>query len=208
MSDSTERQHSKPCFNNTPPARAKMGGWIMEIETMKKTVEDAVRWHNGVWPTSNDKVICCWDEQSTYFVYWVKDWINIAGDSYQVCTREQFEKAAREMGYGKSAEWRGEGLPSVGVEVEVLHDGRWIGATTVGEFGDITRYMVCAPNGGGFYAYGSDHIRPLPTDREKWVEAAHKISGVRESQVVWGGALGRIHDAMQSGQLPMPEVKK
>lgn len=62
--------------------------------------------------------------------------------------------------------WQGEGWPPVGEQCEVFHNGRWLGATAVGEFGEHKKCMVCAPDGGGFYGFYSEDIRPLRTKEE------------------------------------------
>lgn len=64
---------------------------------------------------------------------------------------------------------RGE-LPLAGTEVEVKHNGSWVGATVVGEFGTLKKCVVCAPNGGGFFGFYLDEIRLLKTEREKFIE--------------------------------------
>ena len=106
-------------------------------------------------------------------------------------------------------EWNGEGIPPVGLSVEVFHNGRWIGATTVGEFGDHKKCMVCAPDGGGFYGFYLNEIRPIKSDKEKWVEQAstsfHKNSLVDYSGQPFLHGLDGIYDALISGELPIPK---
>lgn len=105
----------------------------------------------------------------------MKDWY---------CKPNSFEEAVEIV---ERAGWDGEGLPPVGIDVEVFHEGRWVAAATVGEFGHHEPCMVCAPNGGGFYGStftGDDNdtfsateyltiqqVRerfPLPSDKKEW----------------------------------------
>ena len=107
----------------------------------------------------------------------------------------------------QKTEWNGEGLPPTGIKVEVLYSNRWTSAITVGLFGNYKEYMVCAPNGKGFFAYESHEIRPVKSDKEKWIELAIKIASrsVAECDVTFSNA---IYEALISGELPMPQVKK
>lgn len=65
-------------------------------------------------------------------------------------------------------------LPPAGADVEVKHHNSWVGATVVGWFGTIKKCAVCAPNGGGFFGFYLDEIRPIKSEREKFVEASLK----------------------------------
>lgn len=64
---------------------------------------------------------------------------------------------------------RGE-LPPAGSEIEVLHNDAWTPATVIGEFGTFKKCVVCAPNGGGFFGFYFEDIRPIKSEHEKFVE--------------------------------------
>lgn len=133
---------------------------------------------------------------------------NIFGSSIEYTIEELRQKFPLPGGQVEEPKkWRGpeDGLPPVGIEVEIWQGDRWIGATTVGEFGSHRKCMVCAPNGGGFYGFYEDEIRPLRTERERWVEAASNglggdMSMLKHSEFI----LGQIYDAIQSGKLKAP----
>ena len=108
---------------------------------------------------------------------------------------------------GEQEQWDGEGLPPTGVECVVFHQGRWIRATTVGEFGYQKKCMVCAPRGGGFYGFYADEIRPLCTERERWVEDAISAAGGKQAVISTENVFGKIYDALKSGDLKAPEVE-
>ena len=63
-------------------------------------------------------------------------------------------------------------------------------------------------NSGECDAVIFDVLRPLRTEREKFIEAAKRIAckDFTESQAMF--AAGEIYDALQSGELKAPEVKK
>ena len=70
-------------------------------------------------------------------------------------------------------EWDGTGLPPVGVECECWHQGisdrkEWVKCDVIGPYGD---YVVCAPNGGGFYGFDVNELRPIRTPEQREQEA-------------------------------------
>ena len=101
-------------------------------------------------------------------------------------------------------QWRSpeDGLPPVGIEVEVNHhEYGWTPADTIGPYGD---YMVCSPNGGGFYGYDLHEIRPKKSDKEKWVDHVMEIYHANNSVSV-PDTMGDIYEALASGELPIPK---
>ncbi len=99
-------------------------------------------------------------------------------------------------------QWRGPegGFPPVGIEVEVNHhEYGWTPADTVGRYGD---YMVCSPNGGGFYGYDLHEIRPKKSDKEKWLDAAGDL--LNNMQPL-DDFLSLLYDAMILGEIPIPK---
>ena len=99
--------------------------------------------------------------------------------------------------------WDGEGLPPVGEKILVRkNDNDW-----------LTVEVVAHDDGGVIYRdpATTDHrykwaigggIRPIPTPREQWVEAARKaIKGSLNGKT----GLEIIYDAMIDGNLPTPE---
>lgn len=115
--------------------------------------------------------------------------------------REQFPFPNEVKVMSDKKEWQGmqDGLPPAEIDIEVKKDGRWIGATTVGKFGE---WMVCAPVGGGFYGFGIGEFRPIRTEREKWVSDAQKHCTEFSSN-----QLGKLYDAIKSGALKAPEAE-
>ena len=91
-----------------------------------------------------------------------------------------------------TVEWDGKGLPPVGVEVEVFFQGIWVGATTIGIF---VKYMVCAPNGGGFFGFKEDEIRPARNKRQYWINI---VAGLTPAQ---------LYDSLASGELEPPKAE-
>lgn len=66
-------------------------------------------------------------------------------------------------------EWNGEGLPPAGIQCECYHADlngvkQWIECDVVGPYGD---YVICAPNGGGFYGFDANELRPLRTKEQR-----------------------------------------
>lgn len=87
--------------------------------------------------------------------------------------------------------WTGKGIPAIGTECECLHrignsKLTWVGCTVVGRFMDK---IVCAPHGGGFYAFSTDELRPTKEQRVK-LELAELIESHRaKSSVVIAEAI-------------------
>ena len=86
-------------------------------------------------------------------------------------------------------EWDGTGLPPVGTECECWHQGvsdrkHWVKCDVIGPYGD---YVICAPNGGGFYGFDANELRQVRTqaqrEREEGVDFAARayLSGRLES---------------------------
>lgn len=139
---------------------------------------------------------------------------DVVGDDFKRLTiqqvREQFPRPNEVKAMSDKKEWQGmqDGFPPAEIDIEVKKDGRWIGAMTVGKYYE---WMVCAPFGGGFYGFSIDDMRPLRTDREKWVDAAcavfhgrcmHDYSGQH-----FDDAIGAVYDAIKSGTLKAPEAE-
>ena len=86
-------------------------------------------------------------------------------------------------------EWVGTGWPPVGTECECWHQGvsdrkHWVKCDVIGPYGD---YVICAPNGGGFYGFDANELRQVRTqaqrEREEGVDFAARayLSGRLES---------------------------
>jgi hypothetical protein len=78
-------------------------------------------------------------------------------------------------------EWNGEGVPPVGTECECFHristgKTNWVKCDVIGPYGD---YVICAPNGGGFYGFDLNELRPIRTqaqrEREELISAATEM---------------------------------
>jgi len=66
-------------------------------------------------------------------------------------------------------EWDGTGLPPVGTECECWHQGvsdrkHWVKCDVIGPYGD---YVICAPNGGGFYGFDANELRQVRTQAQR-----------------------------------------
>ena len=62
-----------------------------------------------------------------------------------------------------------DGLPPAGSQCECYHTDlggkkQWIGCDVVGPYGD---YVICAPNGGGFYGFDAHELRPIRTPEQR-----------------------------------------
>ncbi len=70
-------------------------------------------------------------------------------------------------------EWKAGELPPANFECEFDHHTfGWTACFTIGKFADS---MVCAPNGGGFYAGTVEQFRPIQTEKERVIEKAIEI---------------------------------
>ena len=102
-------------------------------------------------------------------------------------------------------QWTGEGLPPVGTDCEGYvkdHVLRWGWHPVRVIMDHRTECAVYAPSLG--LIRWCDQFRPTRTPRDRWVEAAQKIGRAHH----WTAAeyLAELHDALVSGQLPLPEV--
>ena len=138
-------------------------------------IEDADPQECGGWYKSGERSAGdCWEDDKGLFYYKNSE----HPDNYTV----HFPPRA-------TAEWNWRSVPPVGAEVEVYLNGVWVGATTVGLFRNC---MVCAPNGGGFFGFKEDEIRPVKNKRQKWIDM---VGGLTPAQ---------IYDALASGDLDSP----
>lgn len=102
-------------------------------------------------------------------------------------------------------EWSGEGLPPVGEEVEVRrNDNDWLEVVVVSHDDGGIIYRDPATTDHRYkWAIGGG-IRPIRTDRDRWIEAAMGIYKANDSVSV-PDAIGDIYDA---GLAKLPEQTK
>ena len=106
---------------------------------------------------------------------------------------------------GEQTKWNGEGLPPIGT---ICASKCPSGMTVVGEILKHHSDGVCALflSDDEFTVFWQKEFQPLRNERESWVEQAlgvlQKDPCALPSQFV-----GMIYDAIQSGELKMPEVK-
>jgi len=99
--------------------------------------------------------------------------------------------------------WDGEGLPPVGENILVRkNDNDWLTVEVVAHDDGGVVYRDPATTDHGYkWAIGGG-IRPLPSPREQWIEAARKSINGSLNGKTW---LEIIYDAMIDGNLPTPE---
>lgn len=95
----------------------------------------------------------------------------------------------------------------------------WHGEVKLGGKGEWYECVVL-PNGGIAYSanghfWNTDNghsrtfvFQAIRTEREKWIEAASKVFCEAGESEVSDAALGAVYDAIQSGELKMPEAKQ
>ena len=108
----------------------------------------------------------------------------------------------------EATQWDGEGWPPVGApcEFEYAETGTWINAKVIGYDGPS---CVVALDGYGYTGSRDlNHFRPIRTPRERWVEAAYTNGLTLPDECDMKVVYEQVYDAMQSGQLPLPEVEK
>lgn len=108
----------------------------------------------------------------------------------------------------EAEQWNGEGLPPVG----------WHGECTWGAKSTWHECVVCPSviaykNICGrwvtdvFDSLGNLEFRPLRTEREKWIDDAHKIANDGGGFAASVQAIGALYDAIKSGQIKAPEAE-
>ena len=107
-------------------------------------------------------------------------------------------------------EWGGKGYPPVGIECEFKHsfesDEHYQKCYIVGEIKDGVKVCHNYSNGTLFFAFPCFQFRPIRTERDRWVESAHKIANDDSGSATFR-AIGMIYDALKSGTLKAPEVE-
>ncbi len=116
----------------------------------------------------------------------------------------------------QATEWNGEGLPPVGQRVEInmgnFHSdrrkdgeaGRVLSVSTNSN-GRIMAMIEIDETDGECDAIAVDCLRPIRSERERWVESAVNMPSAHQ----WTAEAfaGVIYDAIKSGTLKAPEVK-
>ena len=102
--------------------------------------------------------------------------------------------------------WDGVGLPPVGEKILVRkNDNDWLTVEVVAHDDGGVIYRDPATTDHGYKWAIAGGIRPLPSHRDQWVEAARKaIKGSLNGKT----GLEIIYDAMIDGNLPTPEKTK
>lgn len=102
--------------------------------------------------------------------------------------------------------WNGDGLPTVGEKILVRkNDNDWLTVEVVAHDDGGVVYRDPETTDHGYKWAIAGGIRPLPSPREQWVEAARKaIKGSLNGKT----GLEIIHDALASGELSLPEKTK
>jgi hypothetical protein len=92
-----------------------------------------------------------------------------------------------------------------GAEVEVRMNGKWYPATICGQHGD---YIIARAYGYWYDEYTDEDVRPLRSDRERWVEEVLKLDCCpTEGMLSRSDFTGAIYDALKSGAIKAPEVE-
>ena len=89
----------------------------------------------------------------------------------------------------------------IGTPVEVRMNCAWHLATVYGQAGE---YIIARADGYWYDEYNDEDvrlIRPIRTERERWVSEAQK-----HCTAILGNQLGKLYDALKSGELKAPEV--
>jgi len=103
--------------------------------------------------------------------------------------------------------WDGEGVPPVGTECECFHrisagKTNWVKCDVIGPYGD---YVICAPNGGGFYGFDINELRPTrtqaQTERETLIRIATQVMS-HDNVISERDAAEALYEA---GMLKLPE---
>ena len=112
--------------------------------------------------------------------------------------------------------WNGEGLPPVGTVCEVLNINTWHLTKIIGYDNGLPVFKVdwseryC-------YACGEDFkFSPLKSDKEKWIDQAveilsndyTRVTDIVKNRGYFEGAAVVIYEALISGELLIPEVRK
>lgn len=112
----------------------------------------------------------------------------------------------------QQTKWNGEGLPPIGVECEIEYNVNcWRPLIIIAE-GKHTYFVRYTDLQDEYLLQKTGRLvfRPIRTERERWVYAAcavfhgrcmHDYSGQH-----FADAMGAVYDAMQSGELKVPEV--
>lgn len=97
--------------------------------------------------------------------------------------------------------WNGEGLPPVGAVCEGIYRGTWLQCEVLKHKVNMSGTKVAACDFGIDLAW-SGRFRKLRTERERWVSEAQK-----HCTEFGSNQLGKLYDALKSGELKAPEVE-
>lgn len=87
----------------------------------------------------------------------------------------------------------------IGTQVEVRMNDTWHPATVYGQAGD---YIIARAPTYWYDEYAAEDVRPIRTERERWVYEAQK-----HCTEFGSNQLGKLYDALKSGDLKAPEVE-
>ena len=167
-------------------------------------------------------------QEDTWNTIWEDDadYQSIIKDRKVYLVSKHFPKPENKKEETKS-EWRGheDGLPPVGLVCELVEDTEFLsiqsGKITIkpkGEKVAVIGHAVRLDNRAvcitlqpvddmscGFSTINPDFVQRVKSDREKWVEQAVQLYSEDPDKL---GFADLIYECLQSGELPMPEVKK
>lgn len=89
----------------------------------------------------------------------------------------------------------------IGSTVEVRMNGAWHPATVYGQASD---YIIARADGYWYDEYTDEYVRPLRSDRDRWVAEAE----VAARTVGATNVIGAVYDALKSGTIKAPEVER
>ena len=106
-------------------------------------------------------------------------------------------------------EWNGEGVPPVGTECECFHristgKTNWVKCDVIGPYGD---YVICAPNGGGFYGFDLNELRSIHPQAQRErdeiiIDALRHVDDPRDDEVhPWQYFMDALHTLYDAGML-------
>lgn len=108
----------------------------------------------------------------------------------------------------QAKEWDGESWPPpIGALVESFSsNGKGVECEVLAVRGD--KVIACATDTHAAGWIVEEDTRPIRTPRERWVDEAMKAADCQDSAPLIRSYFETIYDALVSGDLPIPEVKK
>ena len=172
----------------------------------QELLDEVVLSFDGQWPSKDCRYMHEFLSKNTYSM-------NNYGNRY-VCTKEEFQQRARELGYGaeavESESWycyetkKALRLPPVGVEVIALDDihAKIIGQTASG-------YLVYQSVETGFceMACQTTSFKPIDWNRKAEIERERVIDAAFASLTEFNKAHQVLRELYDAGFLRMPEDK-